>query len=102
VIAFNILTPKKPVPTKYIEQNLKDELFEDEWEEFQKLKASDKCEGFSDRFLMACLFARKLDIPRTEEMLAKFVDIPVSAHLVLEIRPGEKKTITQKSLLLTP
>lgn len=61
----------KPVPTKYVEQSLRDELFDDEWEAFQQLKASPKAEGFSDRFLMACLFARKLDIARTEEMLEK-------------------------------
>jgi hypothetical protein len=50
---------------------LKDELFDDEWEVFQQLKESEVAKGFSDRFLMACLFARKLDLARTEEMLAK-------------------------------
>jgi len=44
-------------------------LFEDEWETFQELKKTPAAEGYSDRFLMACLFARKLDIKRTEEML---------------------------------
>jgi len=61
----------QPEPTKYTEQKLKDELFDDEWSEFLKFKESPICEGFSDRFLMACLFARKLDIKRTEEMLTK-------------------------------
>jgi len=59
----------KPVVRQYVEQDIKDELFEDEWEVFQELKSSPSAEGFSDRFLMACLFARKLDIKRTEEML---------------------------------
>jgi len=75
----------KPVPKKYIEQDLKNELFEDEWEAFQELKTKEITAGFSDRFLMACLFARKLDVARTEEMLAKnkawreengYVDLP--------------------------
>jgi len=61
----------KPVPGKYFEQNIKDELFEDEYSEFLKLKESPVAAGFSDRFLMACLFARKLDLKRTEEMLLK-------------------------------
>jgi len=61
----------KPVPGKYFEQSLKDELFEDEYSEFLKLKESPVAAGFSDRFLMACLFARKLDLKRTEEMLQK-------------------------------
>jgi len=59
----------KPVPKRYIEQDLKNELFEDEYSEFLELKKLPCCEGFSDRFLMACLFARKLNIKRTEEML---------------------------------
>jgi hypothetical protein len=59
----------KPVVKQYVEQNLKDELFEDEWEVFQEMKKSPAAEGYSDRFIMACLFARKLDIKRTEEML---------------------------------
>jgi len=61
----------KPVPGKYFEQNLKDELFEDEYSEFLKLKELPIAAEFSDRFLMACLFARKLDLKRTEEMLQK-------------------------------
>jgi len=61
----------KPQPGKYEEQNLKDELFEDEYTEFLKLKELPGASGFSDRFLMACLFARKLDLQRTEEMLVK-------------------------------
>ena len=61
----------KPIPGKYFEQNIKDELFEDEYEEFLKLKESPEAQGFSDRFLMACLFARKLDQARTIEMLQK-------------------------------
>eukprot|EP01126_Amoeba_proteus_P011456 TRINITY_DN14619_c0_g1_i6.p1 TRINITY_DN14619_c0_g1~~TRINITY_DN14619_c0_g1_i6.p1 ORF type:complete len:314 (-),score=44.65 TRINITY_DN14619_c0_g1_i6:320-1261(-) len=59
----------KPVPKKYFPQNLKDELFQDEWEAFLELKKLPCCEGFSDRFLMACLFARKLDVTRTQTML---------------------------------
>jgi hypothetical protein len=75
----------KPVSGKFFEQKLKDELFEDEYSEFLKLKDSPAAAGFSDRFLMACLFARKLDIKRTEEMLIKnkawrdengYVDLP--------------------------
>jgi len=50
---------------------MKDELFEDEYEAFLELKKLPCTEGFTDRFLMACLFARKLDIKRTEEMLLK-------------------------------
>jgi len=43
--------------------------FLEEWEVFQEFKKLPCTEGFPDRFLMACLFARKLDIQRTEEML---------------------------------
>jgi len=61
----------KPVSGKYFQQSMKDELFEDEYAEFLKLKELPIAAGFSDRFLMACLFARKLDLKRTEEMLQK-------------------------------
>jgi len=64
-------TCQKPVCGKYFRQELKDELFEDEYDAFLELKKLPCCEGFSDRFAMACLFARKLDIKRTEEMLLK-------------------------------
>eukprot|EP01126_Amoeba_proteus_P028281 TRINITY_DN2791_c0_g2_i10.p1 TRINITY_DN2791_c0_g2~~TRINITY_DN2791_c0_g2_i10.p1 ORF type:complete len:360 (+),score=56.81 TRINITY_DN2791_c0_g2_i10:78-1157(+) len=59
----------KPIPTKYVTQNLRDELFDDEWSAFLRLKSLPCSEGFSDRFLMACLFSRKLDVQRTETML---------------------------------
>jgi hypothetical protein len=64
-------TCKKPEIGKYYPQELRDELFDDEWEIFQELKKLEVSQHFEDRFLCACLFSRKLDLKRTEEMLTK-------------------------------
>jgi len=64
-------TCKKPEVGKYEFQNLRDELFDDEWEVFQELKKEEISKHFTDRFLAACLFSRKLDIKRTVDMLKK-------------------------------
>jgi len=77
---------KKPEVGKYEFQVLRDELFDDEWEVFQELKKEEIAKHFDDRFMMACLFARKLDIKRTVDMLTKnlqwrtennFLEVPI-------------------------
>jgi len=44
-------------------------LFDNEGQTLQELKKHDIAVGFEDRFLMGCLFSRKLDIKRTIVML---------------------------------
>jgi len=54
---------------------LEEQLFDDEkrvLEEIKK-KATDLCQNFSDEFIMSCLFSRKMDVPRTIELLKKSV-----------------------------
>jgi len=49
---------------------LKDQLFPEEWHALQDLKTNyEICKNFSDEFLMASLFARKLDLVRTHNLL---------------------------------
>jgi hypothetical protein len=55
---------------KCCEYPLKDQLFPQEWQALQDLKTNyEICKNYSDDFLMACLFSRKLDLVRTHALL---------------------------------
>jgi len=58
-------------PSVFFRQNLRDELFDHEWEALQNMKNTypELCSKFDDRFIMACLFSRKLKLDRTVLML---------------------------------
>jgi len=62
-------TARIPEPGVYFPQNIKDELWEEEWEMFQEVKKHEVSKSFSDKFIMACLFSRKLNVKRTIAML---------------------------------
>jgi len=50
--------------------SLREQLFPQEWQALQDLKTNyEICKNYSDEFLMACLFARKLDLIRTHNLL---------------------------------
>jgi len=49
---------------------LRDQLFTHEWQALQDLKTNyEICKNYSDEFLMACLFSRKLDLIRSHTLL---------------------------------
>jgi len=54
---------------KWNENNFEDELFPSEKEALEIVKQSQVAKFFHDRFIMACLFSRKMDIERTIKML---------------------------------
>jgi len=64
---------QKIVFGKRIEQPLEDQLFDYELKALEEVKKLPivKEGGFKDEFIMACLFARKLDVKRTDELLQK-------------------------------
>jgi len=58
---------------KWNENNLDDEMFPSEKEALEILKQSPIAKFFNDRFLLACLFTRKMDIDRTIKMLKSHI-----------------------------
>jgi len=55
---------------KYCQIPLKDQLFPHEWQALQDLKTNyEICKNYSDEFLMASLFSRKLELVRTHTLL---------------------------------
>jgi hypothetical protein len=78
-------TCQPPVLKNYVRQNLTNQVFPDELEAFNRLKQTDISNQFSDNFLMACLFSKKLDVPRVEILLKNnlqwrtennYIDVP--------------------------
>lgn len=75
---------------------LREQLFDHEWEALQELKSRHPkiCKFYSDEFLMACLFARKMDIERVNVLLRanwkwrkenKLIEIPTIDQINLEV-----------------
>jgi len=62
----------------YIPHTLEDELFESEIEALTAIKRYKVSKFFNDRFIMGCLFSRKMDISRTVKMLKSHVKWRVS------------------------
>lgn len=80
--------------TQYVRQPLQNQVFPDEWEAFCRLKETEEAKQFSDEFLMACLFTKKLDVSRVQAMLQKnltwrkengFMEIPAWSALNKEL-----------------
>jgi hypothetical protein len=61
----------KIVPGCLVDVPLREQLYDHEWDLLQKFKAknADLCSVYSDEFVMACLFARKLDVERALTLL---------------------------------
>jgi len=81
---------------KFCDVPLKEQLFESEWKTLQTLKEkySELCGNYSDEFLVSCLFARKMDISRTHELLeynlkwrkeSGFMKIPTISEVDLQL-----------------
>lgn len=64
-------TCAKAEPKVYTRQDLRNQVFDEEWEAFEQLRKTDVAQHFSPEFLMACLFSKKLDVPRVETLLKK-------------------------------
>jgi hypothetical protein len=58
---------------KWNENSLDDEMFPSEKEALEVLKQSHVSKYFPDRFLLACLFSRKMDVQRTVKMLKSHI-----------------------------
>lgn len=50
---------------------MREQVFDHEWDALQELKQkyAKICRFYSDEFLMACLFARKMDVQRVNVLL---------------------------------
>jgi hypothetical protein len=82
------------VVTQYVRQSMPNQVFPDEWEAFGRLKETEEAKHFCEEFLLACLFTKKLDVPRVQLMLQKnlawrkengFVEVPSWASLNKEL-----------------
>jgi hypothetical protein len=63
---------------KWNENTLEDEMFPSEREALEILKQSQVSKFFHDRFLLACLYSRKMDIQRTVKMLKSHIKWRIS------------------------
>jgi len=91
---------EKLVPGSIVDIPLREQLLDNEWEALQKFKAAhaDICSNYSDEFVMACLFSRKLDGERAIALLQNnfkfrkdkgFMNIPKYS----ELHPDSSNTI---------
>jgi hypothetical protein len=69
--------PQAPVLGELTTQPLEEELFEVEKQALEELKANSSviASKLPDRFLVFCLFARKLNIKRTVKMVEAFTKV---------------------------
>lgn len=61
----------KVVVGSFVDIPLRDQLFDPEWELLQKFKSNNAelCSNYSDEFVMACLFSRRLNPDRALQLL---------------------------------
>jgi len=88
----------KIVPGHTCHLGLREQLFDHEWDILQKFKGknSDLCSNYTDEFVMACLFARKLDADRALALLQNNLKFRKEKNLMKIPKMSE---LDQKSLL---
>jgi hypothetical protein len=91
----------KIVPGCLVDAPLREQLYDHEWDLLQKFKAknSDLCSNYSDEFVMACLFARKLDTDRALTLLQNNLKFRKEKNLLTIPKMSELDTNWFKPML---